>query len=474
MSDLLKTQIPSDPEAGHPADAPEATTQSTPGATAATEPSLRPFFTLWTGQSLSLLGSQAVQFALIWWLTEQTGSAAILSLATLLGLLPPVVLGPLLGALVDRWNRKAILFGADAFVAAVSAALAFLFVTGSATPTHVLVLLFARALGAAFHQPAMMASTTLMVPADQLTKIQGLNQALQGLMLIVAAPLGAVLLAALPMAGIMLVDVGTALIGMLPLLFVHVPQPNESAGEGRSQGDAEAATTSVWTDLVEGFRYLGRRTGHVTLVALSAAINLCVVPAFALLPLFVLERLAAGPSQLAWVTSMFGVGLLVGGTVLGAWGGFARKIVTTLVAMVGLGAAILGLGLVPPGGFGLALAAAFGVGFMVPLINGPVHAILQATIAPELQGRVFALVGSLAAATAPVGMLLGAPIAAFTGVGALYVTAGIVAAAMGLLGFAIPALMRIEEDAADSPAAPQGDADPLTTAAAEAEGVTAG
>ena len=465
MSDLLKTQIPSDAEAASPADAPEASTQPS----AATEPSLRPFFTLWTGQSLSLLGSQSVQFALIWWLTEQTGSAAILSLATLLGLLPPVVLGPLLGTLVDRWNRKAILFGADAFVAAVSAVLAFLFVTGSATPTHVLVLLFARALGAAFHQPAMLASTTLMVPADQLTKIQGLNQALQGLMLIVAAPLGAVLLAALPMAGIMFVDVGTALIGMLPLLFVHVPQPNEAASE--VQGEGEAAPTSVWTDLVEGFRYLGRRTGHVTLVGLSAAINLCVVPAFALLPLFVLERLAAGPSQLAWVTSMFGVGLLVGGTVLGAWGGFAKKIVTTLVAMVGLGAAILGLGLVPQGGFGFALAATFGVGFMVPLINGPVHAILQATVAPELQGRVFALVGSLAAATAPIGMLLGAPIAEFTGVGALYVTAGIVAAATGLLGFALPALMRIEEDAEEGAASPgsEGDADPLAAVATDAE-----
>src|SRR5688572_31236124 len=115
---------------------------------------MRPFFILWTGQSLSLIGSQAVQFALIWWLTETSGSATILAAATLLGLLPPIVLGPVIGALIDRWNRKTVMLAADGFVAVASLLLAWLFATGTAEVPHVLGLLFLRALGAAFHAPA--------------------------------------------------------------------------------------------------------------------------------------------------------------------------------------------------------------------------------------------------------------------------------------------------------------------------------
>ncbi|MGH2608592.1 MAG: MFS transporter, partial [Tepidiformaceae bacterium] len=180
-------------------------------ATIEAEPSqdrpMRPFFILWTGQSLSLVGSQAVQFALIWWLTETSGSATILATATLLGLLPPIVLGPVIGALIDRWNRKTVMLAADGFVAAAALFLAWLFSAGIADMPHVLALLFLRALGAAFHTPAMTASTTLMVPDKHLTRIQGLNQSMQGLLTIVAAPLGALLLAIFSMTGVMMVDV---------------------------------------------------------------------------------------------------------------------------------------------------------------------------------------------------------------------------------------------------------------------------
>lgn len=145
------------------------------------ETTLRPFFVLWSAQMLSLVGSGGVQFALIWWLTAQTGSATVLATATLLGLLPQVVLGPLIGALIDRWNRKQVMLFADGLVAAASIVLAVLFASGAAHTEHVLALLFVRALGSAFHAPAMMASTSLMVPERLLTKIQGLNQSMQGL-----------------------------------------------------------------------------------------------------------------------------------------------------------------------------------------------------------------------------------------------------------------------------------------------------
>jgi MFS transporter, DHA3 family, macrolide efflux protein len=411
-------------------------------ATHEAEPSqdrpMRPFFILWTGQSLSLVGSQAVQFALIWWLTETSGSATILATATLLGLLPPIVLGPVIGALIDRWNRKTLMLAADGFVAAASLLLAWLFSAGIANIPHVLALLFMRAIGAAFHSPAMTASTTLMVPEKHLTRIQGLNQSMQGLLTIVAAPLGALLLAIFSMTGVMMVDVGTALLAILPLLAIRVPRPTRSDDLGQS---------SVWAETAAGFRYLVRRRGHRTLIAMAALINALLVPAFSLLPLLVLQRLNGGAAQLGWLSSSFGVGLIVGGVALGAWGGFRRRIVTTLTAMAALGVAVTAVGLTPASSFLWALVSMACVGLIVPLVNGPVYAILQATISPDYQGRVFSLVASIAGAVAPLGLIVAAPVAEIVGVGLWYLAGGIACVAMGIAGFFAPALMGIEDGA---------------------------
>lgn len=127
-------------------------------------PPMRRFLVIWCGQAASLLGSQLVQFALVWWLTQATGSATILALASLAALLPQILIGPLAGALVDRWNRRAILIAADATIALVTLALAVLFWLKIATVWHIYGVLLIRATGAAFHWPAMQASTTLLVP----------------------------------------------------------------------------------------------------------------------------------------------------------------------------------------------------------------------------------------------------------------------------------------------------------------------
>jgi DHA3 family macrolide efflux protein-like MFS transporter len=143
------------------------------------------------------------------------------------------------------------------------------------------------------------------------------------------------------------------------------------------------------------------------------------------------------------MSSGFGIGTIAGGIILGIWGGFKRRILTTLSALVGLGVAVAALGLAPS--YASALAAMLAVGLTVPFANGPIQAILQATIAAEYQGRVFTLVGSLAGATAPLGLVLAAPIAEMVGVSAWYVMGGLVCLSMGIAGFFLPSLMRIEE-----------------------------
>lgn len=402
-------------------------------------PGMKPFFVLWTGQALSLVGTRAVQFALVWWLTVETGSASILATATLFALLPQILMGPVVGALVDRWNRKLTMLLSDTFVALASALLAYLFFTGTAGVAEVLILMLARAIGGAFHGPAMTASTSLMVPRRHLSRIQGFNQMLQGGMNIVSAPLGALLIGLLSMPAVVLVDVVTALFGIVPLILIHVPEPERKAAEPGS-----ARRTVLGSELAAGIRYLRERRGHLALVSMASLVNLCLVPGFALLPLLVREELGGDAAHLAWLSSAVGVGTLTGGLLLGVWGGFSRRILTALSGLVGLGAATAALGLVPASLFAAATAILFVVGFMAPMTNGPILAVMQATIAPDYQGRVFTLMSSVAAGMMPLGLLLAAPVADLVGVRAWYLIGGAVCLGMGIAAFFVRAIMEIE------------------------------
>ena len=223
-------------------------------------------------------------------------------MAALLGLLPTIALGPVIGVLVDRWDRKRVMLAADGMVALASLVLAILYFTGGATTGIVLLILFLRGLGGAFHSPAMLASTSLMVPSEHLTRIQGLNQLLQGGMTIVYAPLGAFLVGLLPMAGVMLIDVGTALLAIVPLVFIRVPRPPRAAAAARE------AASSIWSEMSAGARYLVERPGYMSLVVMSASINMCLVPAFSLLPLLVSGELDGGALQLGWMSSALASG----------------------------------------------------------------------------------------------------------------------------------------------------------------------
>src|SRR4030095_8314249 len=181
------------------------------------------YFTLWTGQALSLLGSQLVQFAIIWYLTQATKSATTLAIASMMGLLPQVVLSPFIGTWVDRGNRRLILIAADTTVATATLVLAILFALNLVQIWHIYVALFIRAVAGGFHQFAFGASVVLLVPKEHLARVQGFNQALNGGLNIISAPLGAFLLAVLPMQGILGIDIGTAMLAVFILFFIQIP-----------------------------------------------------------------------------------------------------------------------------------------------------------------------------------------------------------------------------------------------------------
>lgn len=413
----------------------------------AIERPLAPFLTIWTGQVFSLLGSNLVQFALIWWLTKETGSATVLSIASMMAFLPQIFLSPFASALVDRWSRRAVMIAADAMIALATLALAGLFALDAIAIWHIYALMFVRSLGAAFHWPAMQASTSLMVPEEHLARVAGLNQALEGAALIVGPPLGALLLDLLPMQGVLAVDIATALIAITPLLFIAVPQPRQAA---TTDGPI---VRSVLGDMREGFRYLWGWPGLMVLIGIAVVLKLAMTPAFSLIPLLVNQHFGGDAAQYSIVEAAIGIGLLVGGIALSAWGGFRRKIVTTMSGMVLLGASFLLLGLLPGELFRPAVGAAFIMGLSIPFIDGPIMAIVQSSTAPEVQGRVFTLMGSLLSASSPIALATAGPVADRLGLQVWYVAAGVMCLLAGIGGIAVPALIHIEENGKDRQAA---------------------
>jgi DHA3 family macrolide efflux protein-like MFS transporter len=356
---------------------------------------------------------------LIWYLTDTTSSATILATASLVAFLPNVVLSPFIGALVDRWNRRKIMLIADTFIALVTVGLAVLFALGIAEIWHIYTLMFLRSIGGSFHGPAMIASTSLMVPKEQLTRIQGLNQTLNGGLNIISAPLGALLIEIMPTQGILAIDVVTALIAIVPLLFISIPQPE------RDPTDL-AKKPSVLREMREGMEYMISWRGIMIIAIFAALLNFLLSPAFSLLPLLVKDHFNGGATQLGWINAIFGIGVILGGLTLGIWGGFKKRVYTSLIGVFGIGLGSLLLGL------------------SQPIANGALGAIMQATVAPEYQGRVFTLLGSVAMGMTPIGLAIAGPLSDWLGIQTWFLFGGIACIVMGLLMLTIPAVVNVE------------------------------
>jgi DHA3 family macrolide efflux protein-like MFS transporter len=396
-----------------------------------------PFFTVWTGQAFSLVGSALVRFALIWWLTERTGSATVLATASLVSTLPVIVLGPFAGALVDRWDRRWVMIISDALIALFTAFLAYLYWLEIARVWHVYAILFLRSLGNGFQGPAMRASTSLMAPKDQLARVGGMNETVQGVVNVVSPPLGALLLEILSMQGTLSIDIVTAVIAIVPLFIVHVPQPEV-------QDDVEERS-SVVRDVVEGFHYVWEWRGLFFLLLVLALMRFFLAPSMTLLPLLVTQHFGGKALELGWINSAHGFGFVAGGIILSLWGGSKRRTVTALLGLIGVGLGLLGLSLVPATAFGLAVVVMFFRTMMIPFIRGSVLAIFQSYVPPEIQGRVFTLIVSAVSIMAPLGLAIGGPLADAFSVRLLFALGGFGCLLIALAWAFNPTIMHLED-----------------------------
>jgi DHA3 family macrolide efflux protein-like MFS transporter len=277
-----------------------------------------------------------------------------------------------------------------------------------------------------------------MVPDKHLTRVAGLNQSLNGVLSILGPVLGALVVESFLMYQVMAIDVVTALIGILPLLFVFIPQPKPS--------ESDQEKTSILSDMIAGYRYFIGWRGMVAIIIAAMIIHIATSPAFTLLPLLVKNHFGGGAAELGILEGAAGVGMLLGGLLLGIWGGFKRRIYTSLVGVALMGVSLLMLGFTPGSLFWLAIVSVFIMGLTIPLVDGPIMAIMQSNVDPKIQARVFTLVSSLLAITSPIGLMIAGPLSDLIDIRIWFVAAGIACVLAGIVLMFIPSVIHIEDE----------------------------
>lgn len=393
----------------------------------------RTFLLIWAGQAASVLTSSVVGYAVIFWMSLETGSAEVLAMAAIAGMLPQSVIGLFAGAFVDRWNRKRTMILSDAFIALCTLALALLFGCGRAELWQVYALLACRSAGSAFHRPAMTASVPLLAPQSELTRIAGVNQMISAASDIAGPALGALLLAVWSVEGVLLLDVAGAAAACLSLALVRIPDP-----------DRRSERTGLPGELREGFAAVWAVPGLPWLFALTLLVWFFVMPVGVLFPLMTLDRFGGGAFEMSLVEIVWGGGALAGGAAMGLRRFRGNRVALIVMMYLLVGVSFLLSGLLPPSGFAwfAALTAAGGISSSV--FNASFTAVVQSRIDAGVLGRVMSLYYTFALLPSAVGLLGAGFLAEVVGLPRTFVLAGTVICAVALAGCCIPSLRRLD------------------------------
>lgn len=375
-------------------------------------------------QALSLLGSSLVQYALMWNVTLSTKSGVMMTLYIICGFVPTFLLSPFAGVFADRFDRRKIIMLSDGLIALVTLALALaLSLAGGGRALWLMFLAAAiRSLGSALQGPAVGAFLPQLVPEDKLTRVSGINGSMQSVIMLVSPMLSGALLSFAPLQTVFFIDVGTAAIAIGSLaLFLPVP-PHEKA--------LSKQEVSYFEDMRLGFRYI---RGHRYLLSFFAYLSLFlffVTPAAFLTPLQVTRSFGADVWRLTAVEIAFSAGMMLGGGLIAAWGGFKNRVRTMLLSNLVMALCTIALGLVPIFWLYLAFMGLFGVA--MPFFNTPSAVMLQERVETSYLGRVFSVMTMLSTSLMPIGMLVFGPLAELVPIETLLLGSGAVLLLMAL------------------------------------------
>ncbi|MCD4687423.1 MAG: MFS transporter [Anaerolineae bacterium] len=363
--------------------------------------SLRTFYTLILTQTFSLIGSQMTGIALGIWVYQDTGSATPLALVAFFSAVPRIIAPSFAGVLADRWDRRYVMVIADIGQAVGTALLMFSFLFGTFALWQLYVVSAVSAAFAMFQGPAFQASVTMLIPDDQRDRANALQQLTGPAAGIVAPMLTGLIFAAVNVAGEMAIDLFTFIAAMIVVMLVHIPRPEQTA-EGR------AAQGTLWQEAQVGFRYLWERRPLFMMLLSAMCANFFFNMVGVLFTPYVLS-LTGSETTLGVLMSVMSAGAIVGGIIMGVWGGTPPRIHTILpgIMITGLLFGVFGITRAPV----LMGMALFGMMIPLPIINAAFMSVLQIKTPADLQGRVFAAVTQIAMLLSPISYLLAGPLA---------------------------------------------------------------
>lgn len=383
------------------------------------------FAFIFSGQIFSILTSSMVQFAVIWHLTESTGSASVLMIAGLAAFLPQAVLGPFVGVWLDRWNRKLTMIIADSAIALFSLILGIYFMWGEPGLGFVYIILVLRSAASAFHAPAFQAAIPLIAPEEELTKVAGWQQMVFSFSNVIGPALGIAVYSATSLGAVLLLDVVGALIANLMLSMVKINQPKVQA----------TAAPSFNQEFRLGWNALIQAKPIVLITAATTVFSIVFMPLATLFPYMTLSHFGRGGYSASLVEAVFSIGMIVGGLLLSM---FASK--WSDISYMSLGLLVVGLtcvisGVIGSNAFVIFAILSFFMGGAAPFFNGPFMAMIQRSFEPEMLGRVISLVTSIMMLASPIGLLLAGPVVDRYGVQLWFFGSGIVVVLTALFIF---------------------------------------
>lgn len=430
---------------------------------------MRTFFIIWLAQVVSGLGTGISRFGLSVWVYQQTGSATQLALISFFGLVPLLLVSPLAGALVDRWDRRLALIVSDVGAALSTLLFLGLLLTNQLQIWHVYVLVAVNGMFGSLQFPAISAATTMLVPKEQLGRANGLLQLGEAIGQLITPVLAGVLVGTIGIAGVVSIDLATFVVATIVLLFISIPKPASSAEPAKKR-------RSLWRDAGYGWTYVRSRSALVGLLIFFAISNYLMETVIVMSTPLILSF--STPTVLGTLLSVAGIGMLAGSVLISVVGVPKPAIYGVFGGILLSGVAMVFAGLAPQ--VWLIGTASFFFAAGIPIMSSSSQTIWQRKVAPDVQGRVFAIRSMLATGSLPLAHLTSGPLADYVfnpllveggpladsvgrvigvgpsrGIGLMFMVLGALVILLVICGFFNPRLRRLDIELPDAVVKPR-------------------
>ncbi len=384
--------------------------------------SLRQYYVFMIGQLQSILGSNIVQFVLIWWITITYKRADYLAIAALVGFGPTIIVGLIAGVYVDRWSRKKLLAGVDSLEALASMVLVYLLWIGYTDISYIFIIMALRAIFQGFHEPAIQAIIPLMIPREKLSRVNSLEYLSRGLIGLIGPVIAALLLVLVGIENIhyiLLIDGVTFLIAVVPLIFIRIPSVRR-----KSNGDI-IEKQSFRTEFKEGITFIIEKKGLLALLSAFTTVNFFLMPLFILMPLIIIENLNGDEFEFGVSMALFQAGAILTSLLMTIKNPFNKNtsgvFYSLMMGTTGLFVTTLGAA------FNNGWLFLFGIvinGATLPVANISSQNIWQSVVPSEKMGRVFSVQRTIAQISSPASMIVTGIVVGFISmVNILYISA---------------------------------------------------